>query len=216
MPQDPDVPPIEPGPEQAHDWLVTELSKPEYAQARPTLIDRIGQAIADWFRSLVVPGEGTLSAWLVVFAVVAVVALVVVAIAVWGRPKRNRPTPRAAALFGESDNRPARALLADARAAKARGDWDAALLDAFRSAARRLDERALIDLSPGTTVHAFQRAATRAVPAQSQLLAIVASRFDDVRYLYGHASADDAERALQLAMLADEGSVSPAVGADQQ
>lgn len=215
MPQDPHTPPIEPGPEQAHDWLVTELSKPEYAQARPTLIDRIGQAIADWFRSLVVPGEGTLSAWLLVFAIVVVVALVVIAVAVWGRPKRNRPTPRAASLFGENDNRPARDLLADARAATARGAWDAALLDAFRATARRLDERALIDLSPGTTVHAFQRTAARAIPAHAQVLAAVASRFEHVRYLQGHASADDAERALLLATLANDVPATPAVGAGQ-
>lgn len=215
MAQDPDAPPIEPGPEQAHSWLVDELSKPEYTQARPSLIDRVGQAIADWFQSLVVPGEGTLSAWLLVFAVVVVVALVIGAVAVWGRPRRSRTARSGPGLFGDDDQRPGHALLADARSAAALGDWDAAVLDAFRATARRFDERALIDLTPGTTARAFQQAAARVLPQHTEILAEVAARFDDVRYLHGHADQDDAERSLRLASLVDDEAAVTSVGARQ-
>ncbi|QPZ37305.1 DUF4129 domain-containing protein [Paramicrobacterium chengjingii] len=193
-----DSPPLNPGRDEAYDWLVRELSKPEYTAAKPSLIDRIAAAIKEWFLSLVVPGSGTFAAWVPVIIVVLVVAAVVAAILIWGVPRRNRARRQAAALFGDDDTRTARELRAHARQAAQTGDWETAVLEIFRALARGLDERTLVTVLPGTTAGGFASAAASTFPAHAERLRSAASDFDSVRYLDGRATTEQYETIARL------------------
>lgn len=193
-----DVPPLTPDRDEAYDWLVRELSKPEYTAAQPTLIDRIASALRDWFMSLVSPGDGTFAAWVPVIIVVLVIAAIVSAILIWGVPRRNRTGERTAPLFGESDTRTARELRDAASAAARAEDWDTAVLEAFRALARGLDERTIITVLPGTTASGCARAASAAFPASAVGLRAAASDFDAVRYLDGHMTRRQYEAIAAL------------------
>lgn len=193
-----DFPPLNPGRDEAYDWLVRELSKPEYTAAKPSLIDRIASAIKDWFLSLVVPGDATFAAWVPVIIVLLVVAAIVAAILIWGVPRRNRAGHQTAALFGDADTRTAQELRARARQAAQASDWENAVLEMFRAVARGLDERTLVTVLPGTTAGGFASAAATAFPSYKVRLRSAASDFDSVRYLDGRATADQYEKVAAL------------------
>ncbi|GAB2520492.1 DUF4129 domain-containing protein [Paramicrobacterium agarici] len=193
-----DAPPLTPGRDEAYDWLVRELSKPEYTAAQPSLIDRIAAAIRDWFLSLVVPGDGTFAAWIPVLVVLVIAAAIVAAIMIWGVPRRNRSSQRPPALFGDDDTRSARDLRAAARDAAQAREWDIATLEAFRALARGLDERTVVTVLPGTTARSFAASASAAFPTRAESLHAAASDFDSVRYLQGHASREQYEAIAAL------------------
>ncbi len=185
-------PPLTPDGDEARRWAESELSKPEYAEAQPTLVDRIARAIGDFLRDLfsaeLPDGAGQ------VFAIVAalvIAVLLVAAILVWGLP-RVRPRSRAATaeLFGETEARTAAQLRRDAASRAAREDWDAAIVLRFRALARGLAERGIVEPPPGATVHAFARAAGRPFPDSAAELESAAAAFDDVRYLRRPGTAD--------------------------
>lgn len=184
--------PLLPDPDQAREWAEQELSDPVYQAAEPTVVDRIAQAVARFVRDLfTVPDTGGWGPWAFVVLGVIVVAVVVVALLIWGRP---RLTPRAApavhALFDDDDARSANELRADAAAAAARGDWDEAIVLRFRAFARGLAERGIVDPPPGATVRAFARAASAALPPLADALDTAAETFDDVRYLRRPGTAE--------------------------
>lgn len=193
-----DTPPLDPDREQAYDWLVRELSKPEYTSAQPSLLDRIAQAIGDWLNSLLVPGDGTLAAWIPVIIVLVVVAAVIAAVLIWGMPRRNRASARAGQLFGDDDTRTASELRRHAREAAGREDWDAAVLDVFRALARGLSERTIIELTPGTTARGVAAGASASFPDAAAELRDAASAFDKVRYLDVHADRRQYEQLTAL------------------
>lgn len=193
-----DSPPLNPGRDEAYDWLVRELSKPEYTAAKPSLIDRIATAIKEWFLSLVVPSGGTFAAWVPVIIVVLVVAAVVAAILIWGVPRRNRTRRQTAALFGDDDTRTAQELRAHARQAAQTEDWETAVLEIFRALARGLDERTLVTVLPGTTAGGFASSAASTFPSHAERLRSAASDFDSVRYLDARATAEQYETIARL------------------
>jgi hypothetical protein len=177
--------PLVPDPDEARRWAEQELAKPEYAAAEPTPFDRIAQAIGDFLAGLFRGGVG-LSGWdglLTVTVIVLVSALVVAAFLIWGRPRALRRSQASVVeLFG-ADERPAADLRREARARAAAGDWNAAIVLAFRGLARGVAERGIVDPLPGATVHAFARDAARAFPGEQERLDAAAAAFDDVRYL---------------------------------
>lgn len=179
--------PLEPDPDEARRLLVDELAKPIYQEARPTPFDLLAQAIGDWIAS-VVDGAGQTGGTLgLVFIVALIAALLVVAFLVFGRPRLERRRRGSTALFGEDDVRTAEQMRAAARAAAGAGDWDTAVIEAFRALARGLDERTLVDVHPGTTATGFVRAAAAVFPEQQGRLIDAARVFDAVRYLGGRA-----------------------------
>lgn len=178
--------PLDPDEEEARELLRQELAKAEYAEARPTVIDRIIADFWAWVESLFdqpVPGlpfdvtPGALA--LLALLVVGVLALLV------GRPALNRRRRAAGAgrVFLEDDERTAAELRAAAAAAAARGEWALATLESFRAIARDLADRTIITLRPGSTAHDVARRAADAFPAHGGALERAASDFDDVRYL---------------------------------
>lgn len=190
--------PVDPTPPQARDWLVEELSKPEYAAAQPSLFDRLSQAFFDWLMRLFQPGESVPTDWIPVAIVIAVILAIVVALLVWGMPRLNRRSRPATGLFGDDDTRTADELRRASERAAADGDWTSATLDRFRAIARDLTERTIVFVTPGTTAHDFAGRAAEAFPHAAPRLADAAMTFDEIRYLGAPGSAEQYEHLRTL------------------
>ncbi|WOQ68782.1 DUF4129 domain-containing protein [Microbacterium limosum] len=193
-------PPLTPDGDEARRLAESELADPVYAAAQPTPLDRIAQAAGDLldslFGSAAPPGLGPA---LLVAAAVVIVGLVVVAFVVWGRPRSiRRESAPPGLLFDDDDGRDAAALRRDAAAAAARAEHGSASILRFRAIARGLQERGVVDLPPGATVHAFARGAATAFPAHGERLDAAADEFDAVRYLGSPGSAEGYERIAAL------------------
>ncbi|RLQ81504.1 DUF4129 domain-containing protein [Mycetocola zhadangensis] len=196
--------PVDPTAPEARDWLVDELSKPEYAAAQPSLFDRLSQAFFEWLERLFQPGASVPTDWVPVAIVIAIVLALIVALLVWGMPRLNRRSRVAQGLFGEDDTRTADELRRSAEGFAAAGDWTNATLDRFRALARDLTERTIVFVSPGTTAHDFAGRAAEAFPDSSDRLASAARTFDDVRYLGTDGTAEQYRllRALDVELSA--------------
>jgi hypothetical protein len=190
------VPPLTPDGDEARKWAEQELAKPVYAEAQPTLFDRIARTVGDFFEQLFSTQlEGPWGSTLALVAAIVVVVLIVAAFLVWGVPRATRRSKVSVAeLFGESEGRPASELRSAAAAHAARGEWDAAIVLRFRALARGLAERGVVETPPGATVHGFARRAGRAFPASAEALEGAAAAFDDVRYLRRPGTAELYER----------------------
>jgi hypothetical protein len=175
--------PLQPDAPEAQQWLIDELSKPEYLEARPTPFDLLSQQIGDWLQSLTVSGvKGPPTIGLAVIIIVAI-GILVVAFFVFGLPRINRRSRVTGALFGEDDERTSVQLRTAAEAAAKRGEFEQAIADMFRAIARGLAERAVLTTMPGTTAHEFGSRSARAFPSLDADLTAAAALFDGVRYL---------------------------------
>jgi len=192
-----DVPVVPDAPE-ARDLVIEELSKPEYAAAKPTLFDLVSQEFFAWLARLFQPGDSVPLDWLPVAILGLVIAGLVVALLIWGVPRLNRRSRPAPGLFGDDDRRTATELRAAAARAAGAGDWTLAVLEQFRAVARGLAERTIVLVSPGTTAHDFAGRAGSAFPAAADELAWAADGFDRVRYLAEEGSSDQYERLRAL------------------
>lgn len=197
--------PVDPGADQAREWLADELSKTKYQertqQEAPTWIDDFLDSIQRFLNSL--GGQETVPFWVVVLVIV-VIAARVVAFLVFGVPKlRARSTIVADELFEADDHRDAAAMRRDADAAAKAGDWARAVAERFRAIARGLHERALVSTTPGSTAHDVARRAASVLPEHAEALEAAAGDFDGVRYLgdagdrAGYERMAELDRALQ-------------------
>lgn len=189
--------PVTPDGDRARGLLLDELAKAPYAAARPSLFDRAAQAFLDWFTGLFDASRSGAPPVLLAVALGVLVALVVVALLLFGLPRLNRRST-VAGLFGEEDRRAADELRRAAEAAFAAGDWSLAVLERFRAVARGLDERTVVAVFPGTTAAAFARRAGEAFEAESPALRGAAALFDGVRYAGRAATRDDAASVAGL------------------
>lgn len=194
-----------------------ELAKPEYQAAKPNWFDQLAADVADWFFGLFDgDGTGAVAPLALTMITIVVVAAVVVALLVWGRPRASRAMRGRADLLGEKDDRSAAQLRTDAERRAREGDWDGAVVLRFRALARGLLERDLIDPAPGATAQGIAREAAPALPQLTQTLHEAATLFDAVRYLGAPASeadyrtlaaADDRVRNTAPRLTADAGTV---------
>lgn len=192
--------PLIPDDDTARDWLLQELSKPEYRPATPNPIDKFLNALWDWFASLFnltpngMPGLNPSWIFILVVLVLAVVLLVI-----FGRPRalaQHRKHP--GTVFFDDDTRSARELRAAAETAAARGDWSLALIERFRAIARDLSDRTIIRMYPGTTAQGVATAASTAFPHAQHHLRAAAGEFDTTRYANRAATAADYQRMREL------------------
>ncbi|MGC5169282.1 DUF4129 domain-containing protein [Microbacterium sp. DT81.1] len=200
-------PPLIPDGDEAREWAERELSRPVYAEAQPTPLDRIARAVAEFFEDLLsseLPGGWSGPLALVVALVLT--GLLVAAFLIWGRPRLSaRSAPSPLELFGEEERRSAAQLRRAAAAEAAAGRWEDAIVLRFRALARGVVERGVLEPAPGATVHAFARQAALAFPVEVERLDAAASAFDDVRYLRRpgtaalYARVADADDALVAA-----------------
>jgi hypothetical protein len=187
--------PVDPDPPEAREWLIDELAKPVYQAAQPTLFDRIAKAIADWIASLQFGDVQGPPAFGLAVILTLVVVGIVVAILIFGVPRRNRRSAVAGSLFGDDDDRSAARIRQDAEAAAANGDFSAALVEMFRAVARGLAERTIVTTTPGTTARDFARRAGLVFPDLGGRLVDSAAVFDGVRYL-GRPGTEEQYRAM--------------------
>lgn len=187
--------PVIPDADQARDWILNELSEPQYQAAQPTWFDLLSAAFIDWLTSLDLTGGGTFEWPVLLIAAAVIAALLVAAFFIFGRARLNRRSAVAGALFGEDETRSADQLRKDAAAAAARGDWSTAIAERFRGLARALAERTIFSTSPGTTAHGFAAGAAAPFPEFTERLESAAASFDDVRYL-GHPGTEAQYRSI--------------------
>ncbi|PPF31150.1 DUF4129 domain-containing protein [Rathayibacter tritici] len=190
--------PLDPDANEARRLLLEELADPRYRAAEPTLFDRVVQAIRDWFTSLTLPGDGPPVPVAAVIGVLVLVALVVAALLIAGRPRVARRSAVTGAVLADDDTRSAAALRSLAEAAAARGDWDEALVERFRALVRSLDERTVLRVSPGTTALGLSSRASAAFPSSTAALRRAADDFDRVRYLGQPCGSAEYERVAAL------------------
>ncbi len=185
--------PVDPTAPVASQWLITELAKPVYQAAKPTLFDRIAKAVSDWFSSLQLGNVKGPPAFGIGVVIALVIAAIIVAFVIFGVPRLNRRSTIAGSLFGDDDRRDSAAIRAAAEAAARTGDYSLAVIEMFRAIARGLAERTILTTTPGTTAHSFAARAGAAFPDLADRLAACAVDFDEVRYLGRSASAQQYE-----------------------
>ncbi|MCU1442455.1 MAG: rane protein [Cryobacterium sp.] len=193
--------PVVPDAPEARQWLREELAKAPYQAAKPTWFDRLSQAFLDWIGSLGLPEGDGFGAWIPLILTVLAVAVLIVALLIFGLPRLNRRSGLAAPLFGENDRRTADDLRRAARFHATSADWNSAVQDMFRAIARALAERTIVRPTPGTTAHGFAERAAGAFPNHRERLEAAATAFDSVRYLGRDAAEGD---FLAIAALDEE------------
>ncbi|MGM1017712.1 MAG: DUF4129 domain-containing protein [Actinomycetota bacterium] len=177
--------PLIPDGDEARRWAEDELANPRYAEARPTWFDLVARDIARFLADLFTPeGGGSAGPLALIVVSVVIVAALITALIVWGRPRATRQTKRNGRdLLGERDDRTAAQLRTDAERAAKAGEWDTATILRFRALARGLLERDIIDPAPGATAQAIAREAATVFAGETEALRAAASSFDEVRYL---------------------------------
>ncbi len=199
-----EAPPVEPDAPEARRWVEDELSKPEYANAEPTAFDLAMQSIRDWFVSLFEGASGLPGPILALFAILAVAAVLIVGLVVFGLPRMRRRRRAGVPLFDDRDRRDLAALRRAAAAAAAAEDWPLAIEERFRAIVRGVVDRDLVRVHPGTTAHGVADAAARPFPDHAAGLRSAAADFDAVRYLGRSGSREryDELTRLDLALAA--------------
>lgn len=190
--------PVVPDQPEGQDWVIQELSKPQYQAARPTLFDQIIDAFLKWLQSLRIGGVEGPPAFGLGIVIVILVGALIIALVVFGLPRLNRRSKVAGAIFGDDDDRSAAQLRDVAARAAANGDWATAITELFRSIARNLAEREMLISFPGTTAHEFGESGGRLFPTHAGDLRTAAASFDAVRYLGGNGSRDEYEQVDRL------------------
>ena len=190
--------PVDPDADTARQWARDELSKQEYQTGGGTnwlerfmnwvqdLLSGVGNGIGGAWG-----GWGTLAAIAIGAAVIALIVWLVV-----GPLRRSRSRGTADEELGDP-TLTSKDLLASARAAADAGDWNKAVIEAYRALIRSLTEREVIDGRPGMTAFEAALAASDAIPAIAQAVTTDADVFDAVRY--GHLAATRAHYEHVLA-----------------
>jgi hypothetical protein len=190
-----DGPPLDPSSPEARQWVLDELAKGRY-----TTEPSPWQRFVEWLQHLLAgqPGAGLVPAWgaaLVVLVVLAVVALVVIRLL---RAEPSTPGGRPRGAVVDDEGLSAADYRARAAGARARGDWDAVLLDSYRALAASAVERTLLTDLPGRTAHEVALALESVFPTQAESLAASALEFDAVRYGHRRTTQAQADAAADL------------------
>ena len=193
-------PPLRPSSSEAQRWLQDELDKAIY-QEQPSLRERIFQ----WLRELLdgTGGGFTGPSWLFPVVVVVLLAVIVGVVLLVVRRDRRASGDRSGAVLDEVGLTGAD-LIRRSREHAERGDWDGALLDAFRALVVRAAERTLLGDAPSLTAHEAAAQLTAVFPAFADQLTPAARAFDDVRYGGRSAGERAAREVLTLQATLDK------------
>lgn len=190
-----DGPPLSPSSSQAREWVRDELSHGGY-DTQPSWWQRF----LEWLHGhLSGPAGQGLPTWVVALAGLLVLLALAVAVVTVVTPEgrlRHRRRDRTGVL--DEPSLTAASYRRRAGAALDRGDWDAALLDAYRALAASAQERTLLSELPGRTAHEVADTLVPFFPAHGQGLTGAARAFDEVRYGRRPASAVQARQVLAL------------------
>jgi predicted lipid-binding transport protein (Tim44 family) len=158
-----------------------ELSDPKYRDARPNILQQVGQWLGEQLEKLlnglssVVPGG--------IFGLLLILVLLIVLVVVirlrTGKVARAVRAERA--VFG-GKRQSADDYRRSAAEAAAGGRYDDAVRDRFRAVVRALEERALLDVRSGRTADEAAAEAGALLPNVADALRQGARLFDDVHY----------------------------------
>jgi len=189
--------PVDPDAETAREWAREELAKREYTTGTGrNFIDSFFEWISNLLDSLGSNIGGSWGGWGLLATVV--IAALVIGVAVWlivGPLRRSRGRSVDEEELGDP-SLSADALLASATAAAKAGDWNLAVIEAYRALVRSLAEREVIDAKPGMTAFEAALAASAAMPAIASAIHEDADVFDAVRYGHLAAAQDHYEHVL--------------------
>ncbi|MER1996877.1 MAG: DUF4129 domain-containing protein [Arthrobacter sp.] len=189
--------PVEPDADQARSWLENELTKAEYQQAQPGLLERALAKVLEFLEELLsgIQGVGAPAGILLL----ALGALVLLALAVLVVRPRLNARKKPAGLFDETAaEQDAAAHRALAEQAAQAGNWDTALAERLRAILRSAEERVILHPQAGRTAQEAGTALSAVFPAAAQEIRWLSRRFDEVRYGGGRAGESDARRAADL------------------
>jgi hypothetical protein len=170
--------PVTPDRAQARQWAVQELAGKEYADARPTLLERALTWLLDHQPKL---PSGPGSPLLMVLLVALIALAGGYALQRSGGFRRAAARRAGGAVFGDPVLSAAEHRAA-ADAYVAAGDPSRAVLERFRAVARELEERVVLTPQPGRTADEVARDAAAALPELARALATGAELFDEVCY----------------------------------
>ena len=179
-----------------------ELSKREYHQDDPGLLQRILNWLWDHVSSLLdSAAQATPGGWVGLTALACVVLLLLIALRLRLGKLRPQPVSDGDSLLGDRP-RSAAEHRAAAEAHAAADRWSEAVQERMRAIVRSLEERALLDHRPGRTADEAASEADRALPGHGDELRSAARSFDEVTYgeRPGDASAYSAIRELDSAL----------------
>lgn len=186
------------GRDEAGDAAREELSRAAYRDDRSWL-ERIFDAIDDWFGDRSADLDQAASTRPVVVAILVVVLVVLLALAVaWRMGALQRNARGAGAVLEFEGRMSAAAHRALAEQLAAAGDWRSAVRERLRAIVRELEERTLIDERPGRTAGEIALEAGAALPAAALDLQLATRTFADI--WYGEHEATAASDSLMRAV----------------
>jgi hypothetical protein len=190
--------PVDPEADEAREWILRELSDREYLEAQPSWFDRLASSLWEWLTSLDLQVTGGGQGLGLVLVLLLIAGILVAAFFIFGKPALDRRSRVAGELFGVDDERDAATIRRAAERSAADGRWVDAVTDMFRSIARGLAERTIVNTLPGTTAQDFAERAAAAFPEHRGAIASAADDFDGVRYLEHEGSHEQYERIATL------------------
>ncbi|QWW20304.1 DUF4129 domain-containing protein [Schaalia sp. 19OD2882] len=187
---------ITPDDDQALQWVVEELQRPEYSTELNPLT-RLIRAILQLFKDATDAGPTVVPPVELVLLVGFVIAAVVLVVVVVLNPIKLRHRSSSGSVFDEESVRLEDVL---ERLAAAQGDraWDEVCVWAFRVVVLRLAAAGVLRDSPGLTAHEAATRSGRAVPSLAADLDRAALLFDEIRYGERAATEDEASFVVAL------------------
>ncbi|MBS2962160.1 DUF4129 domain-containing protein [Actinocrinis puniceicyclus] len=188
--------PVTVGSDQARQWAVQELSKPQYHRApqspspppSPSPSTAVPQPSPPSARP---PSPGhALTVILIILAAILLVVVVLLVLRRLGKPRTEKKIKQTkAGAKSAGSGREARTVLTgaalhrhDAELAAAGSDWAAAVRERFRAVIATLDERGLLPERADRTADEAARDAGVFLSAHAEALAAAARAFDEVEY----------------------------------
>ncbi|GAA1341894.1 DUF4129 domain-containing protein [Arthrobacter roseus] len=185
---------VTPDDDEARRWLTDELAKAPYVESQPGPLERFWRVVLEWLtdaldgvRSL----DSDVGVLLLGFA-----ALTVIALAIWFiKPRLNAAARLPVDVFDGNKVLEASRHRALAAAAAVDAHYNEALTETLRAVIRSAEERTLIERAPGRTADEVSRLLGDCFQDRTDDIQWLVSRFNEVRYGAGRASAKDYEWA---------------------
>jgi hypothetical protein len=187
--------PVDIGREAARDAALRELAKASYP--KESLWDRLINGFWNWLDNLVSEAAGVPGGWFALTLLGLVLVALILLLVRAGRKATRARGGEDGALFGDQIRSAAEHRAAAERHAAA-GQWAAAIRERLRAIARDLEERAIVEPSPGRTADELAHEAGTALPDFHADLGAAATVFDDVTYGDVPGTSDGYRRLTDL------------------